>query len=133
MKISVRSIGLDIVLPLVLWSSVSAAPPLPSPYETEPSDTHALGISACNVYGYFRSDGGPRELRYFIGPDCSFFMDFAIPFTDGPGNDFAILTSSVAWEPFGRAQSARLDFFRDGSLQGSMAASLLPDQLAEFD
>ena len=133
MKTSLRSVGLDLILPLVLWSGMTEAQPLPSPYETEPTDTHTVGISGANLYGYFRSDGGPRELRYFIGPECSFFMDFAMPFTDGPGNDFAILTSSDSWEPVGSAQSARLDFFLDDSLQGSMSVSFLPDQLAEFD
>jgi hypothetical protein len=131
MKIIVTA-GLGIILLLVALPGASGGGPLPSPYDTEPFDTDTIGISGANHSGFFRRDGA-TDLRYFIGPDCSLFLDFAMPFTDGPGNDFAILTSSQGWEPVGGAKLVRFDFFLDGNLQNSFTTSLFPDQLAEFD
>ncbi|MFC1996053.1 choice-of-anchor Q domain-containing protein [Chloroflexota bacterium] len=58
-------------------------------------------------------------------------MDFAVPFTDGPGSDFAILTNSQAWGAL--ADTALFEFFLDGTLQDSFTASLYPDELFQFD
>ena len=57
-------------------------------------------------------------------------MDF-VPFTAGPGNDFAILTNSQAWGPL--ADTALFEFLLDGVLQPPFTASLAPDQLFQFD
>ncbi len=107
---------------------------LPAPFDTEPFDTEATGNSAANLFGFFRQDGGPEQFRYFLGTNFtpgSLIMDFAVPFTDGPGNDFAILTNSQAWGPL--ADTALFEFFLNGDLQASFVASLTPDQLFEFD
>ncbi|HSE18641.1 MAG TPA: hypothetical protein VLB46_16415 [Pyrinomonadaceae bacterium] len=107
---------------------------LASPFDTEPFDTEATGNSAANLSGSFRQDGGPEQFRYFIGTNItagSLIMDFAVPFTDGPGNDFAILTNAESWGPL--ADQALFEFFLDGTLQASFIASLAPNQLFEFD
>lgn len=107
---------------------------LPSPFDTEPFDTETTGNAAANLFGFFRQDGGPQLFRYFIGTNLtpgSLIMDFAVPFTDGPGNDFAILTNSQSWGPF--ADKALFEFFFGGNLQGSFITSLAPDQLFQFD
>ena len=108
--------------------------PLPPPYDTEPFDADIVGNSAGNLLGSFRKDGGPGQFRYFIGTDItagSLIMDFDIPFRDGPGNDFAILTNSQAWGPL--ADTALFQFFLDGSLQAAFPAALAPDLLFQFD
>lgn len=108
--------------------------PLPPPFDTEPFDTDALGNSGANLLGSFRQDGGPGQFRYFLGTNItagSLIMDFAVPFTDGPGNDFAILTNSKSWGPL--ADIAQFEFFLGGNFQGSFTASLAPDQLFQFD
>ena len=53
------------------------------------------------------------------------------PFTDGEGDDVAILTSSLAWGPL--ADEALIEFFFAGKLQGSLVAKLAPDELFTFD
>lgn len=108
--------------------------PFRPPFDTEPIDTLIQGNSAANFLGFFRQDGGPQQFRYFLGTNItpgSLTMDFAVPFTDGPGNDFAILTSSSSWGPL--ADRALFEFFLNGNLQGSFIASLSPNQLFEFD
>lgn len=108
--------------------------PLPPPFDTEPFDTHAVGNAGANLLGFFRQDGGPQQFRYFLGTNItpgSLTMDFAVPFTDGPGNDFAILTSSQSWGPL--ADRALFEFFLGGNLQASFIASLTPGQLFQFD
>ena len=108
--------------------------PLPPPFDTEPFDTDVVGSSAANLLGFFRQDNGPQQFRYFLGTDItpgSLIMDFAVPFTDGPGNDFAILTSSQSWGPL--ADTALFEFSLDGNFQASFIASLTPDQLFQFD
>jgi hypothetical protein len=108
--------------------------PLPAPFDTEPFDTETTGNSAANLFGFFRQDGGPEQFRYFLGTNItpgSLTMDFAVPFTDGPGNDFAILTNSQSWGPL--ADTALFEFFFHGNLQASFVASLSPDQLFQFE
>lgn len=108
--------------------------PLPPPFDTEPFHTKAFGNSAANLLGFFRKDGGPRQFRYSLGTDIiagSLLMDFATPFIDGPGNDFAILTNSQSWGPL--ADMALFEFFLGGTLRASFTAPLAPDQLFQFD
>jgi PEP-CTERM motif-containing protein len=57
-------------------------------------------------------------------------MDFAAPFSDGPGDAFAILTGSF-WGPL--ASAARFEFLFDGLLQTAFTAALGPSQLFRFD
>jgi hypothetical protein len=58
-------------------------------------------------------------------------MDFAVPFTGGPGSDFAILTGGSPWGVY--AGPVRFDFYLNGNLQGSLNANLLENTLNEFD
>jgi hypothetical protein len=107
---------------------------LDPPFDTEPFDTDALGNAAANLQGFFRKDGGPQQFRYFIGTNLQpgrLILDFAVPFTDGPGNDFAILTNSQSWGPL--ADLALFEFYLNGTLATSFVASLTPDQLFAFD
>lgn len=127
------STGMVVIL-LLAAVSRTFADPLPAPFDNEPFDTDGTGNSASNLFGFFRQDGGPQQFRYFLGTNLipgSLIMDFAVPFTDGPGNDFAILTNSQAWGPL--ADQALFEFFLDGNLQASFVASLAPDQLFQFD
>jgi hypothetical protein len=133
MRSSVISTAVLIILLLGLVNS-TFGDPLPPPFDTEPFDTELAGNSAANLFGFFRQDGGPEQFRYFIGTNFtpgSLTMDFATPFTDGPGNDFAILTNSQAWGPL--ADKALFEFFFRGNLQASFIASLTPDELFQFD
>ena len=133
MRSLVISMGMVMIL-LLGAVSRTFGDPLPSPFDTEPFDTDAAGNSAANLFGFFRRDGGPEQFRYFIGTNFapgSLIMDFAVPFTDGPGNDFAILTNSQAWGPL--ADQALFEFYLGGNLQASFVASLAPDQLFQFD
>ena len=123
------------VVTMFLLGAVGAfGSPLPLPFNTEPFDVSAVGNSGADFLGFFRQHGGPEQLEISIGtnpPAGSLIMDFAVPFTDGPGNDFAILTSSRSWGPL--ADKASFQFFLGGNLQGSFTASLAPDQLFQFD
>lgn len=133
MRHFMNCIGVVMILLLGMAGGAFGAP-LPPPFDTEPFDTHALGGSAANLLGSFRQHGGPEQFRYFLGTDVtagSLIMDFAVPFTDGPGNDFAILTNSQNWGPL--ADAARFEFFLGGNPQASFTASLAPDQLFQFD
>lgn len=110
------------------------ATPLPSPYTISPYTTAGFGNSARNLFGSFRENGGSEQYRYFIGTNGGpggFTMEFARPFTDGAGFDFAILTNSQSWGPLGDV--ALFEFFLGEVLQGSFSAILAPDQLFEFD
>jgi hypothetical protein len=119
---------------LLVAVSTTFANPLPPPFDTEPFDTDVEGNSASNESGFFRKDGGPEQFRYFLGTGVtsgSLIMDFTVPFTDGPGNDFAILTNSSSWGSL--ADKALFEFFLQGNLQASFVESLTPDHLFEFD
>jgi len=128
MRAQMTGITVGLILALGVVGSVSALAP---PFDTEPFDTGAEGTSAVNLSGSFRRDGGPEQFRYFIAPEGSLIMDFATPFTDGQGDDFAILTNSSVWGPL--ADTALFEFFLDSVLQDSFTASLAPDQLFQFD
>jgi hypothetical protein len=106
---------------------------LPPPFTIEPFDTELAGNSAGNLLGSFRQDGGPEQFEYFIGTNItpgSVTMDFAIPFTDGPGNDFALLTG-FQFGPL--ADMAQFDFYFGGNLRASFTAPLAPNQVFEFE
>lgn len=127
-----RSIAIVTILGAFVGNAMGAS--LPAPFSTSPIDTDAFGNSAANLSGSFRVDGGPEQFRYFIGTNSgpgSLGMDFTTPFTDGLGNDFAVLTNSQAWGPL--ADTALFQFFLAGALQTSFTAHLAPDQLFEFD
>jgi hypothetical protein len=125
--------GVAVIFLLGLVRSASGCS-LPPPFNTEPFNTDAKGNAAANLFGCFRQNGGPKQFRYFLGTNDvpgSLILDFARPFTDGPGNDFAILTNSQSWGPL--ADMARFDFYLGGNLQASFMASLAPDRLFEFE
>jgi hypothetical protein len=101
MRSLVISTGVGMILLLGVVSR-TFGDPLPPPFDTEPFDTDAVGNAAANLLGFFRQDGGPQQFRYFLGTNItpgSLTMGFTVPFTDGSGNDFAILTSSQSWGP----------------------------------
>jgi len=107
--------------------------PLPPPFVIAPSHTDGEGTSATNSMGMFRRIDGTDDLRYFLGTHLdpgALEMDFSNRFTDGPGDDFAIL-AAPDWGPL--ADMARFDFFLDGLLQTTFTASLSADQLLRFD
>ncbi len=107
---------------------------VPPPFLTRPFDIDTFGNSALNYLGSFRQDGGPPQFRVFLGTDLipgSLIMYFALPFTDGPGNDFAILTNSQSWGPL--AGTALFEFYFGNDLQASFTAQLGPDQLFQFE
>lgn len=125
---------LAIVLVSVLSKVCSAT--LPAPYDTPPYTVDAIGNSAGrNSGGFFQKPSmGYTSLIIWIGTDIvpgSLIMDFSDPFTDGVGDDFAILTSSECWGPL--ADTALFEFFMDGSLVDSFSANLAPDRLFEFE
>ncbi len=125
-----------ILLLLFVATSSHAIPtlPLPPKYATDPFDTDVIGNGAANFSGLFRQDGGPQQFRYFIGTNVtpgSLILDFSQPFTDGAGADFALVTNSESWGV--EADTALFEFFSAGVLQASFSASLLPDQVFEFD
>lgn len=110
---------------------------LAPPFDTEPFDSDSAGNSAANTLGFFRRDAGPEQFRYFIGTNPTadglgrLILDFEARFTDGPGNDFAILTNSQSWGA--QADEALFEFFLNDDLQGFFTVSLTPDELLEFD
>jgi hypothetical protein len=136
-----RSITIGLAVASVLFlcaAGATRADPLPAPFDTPPFDTDLLGASARAPRGFFQEDGGQQQWRLFIGTEPSlqspfglFIMDFAVRFTDGPGDDFAILTSADSWGPL--ASLARFDFFLEGILQTSFTAALSPDQIFQFE
>jgi hypothetical protein len=111
--------------------------PLPPRYGFEPVDTDGIGPGASNTLGYFRIDGGPRANRYFVAtappPDGPgrLTMWFAHAFIDGPGPDFAILTSGTSWGPL--ADEALFEFFLGTSRRASLVVHLAPDRLFELE
>jgi hypothetical protein len=130
-KLMTISAVLTLLLSMVVGGVIAA--PLPPPFDTEPFHTNGQGNSAANLFGSFRQDDGPGQLRWFIGTNITpggLIMDFP-RFTDGPGKDFAILTNSQSWGPL--ADRAQFEFFLDNKLQASLTASLAPDRLFQFE
>jgi hypothetical protein len=112
----------------------AAGSPLPFPFVTTPFDTDTRGNASANDSGMFRQDGGLPQWRYFLGTEGtpgSLIMDFAAPFTNGPGPDFAIVTSAESWGP--RADVALFEFFLEDTFQAAFPAPLDPDKIFLFD
>ena len=109
---------------------------LAPPFDTEPFNTDTTGNAGSNFEGSFRRLGGPPQFRYFLGTEPlpagpgRLILTFSL-FTDGPGNDFAILTNGQSWGPL--ADKALFEFFLGDTLQTSFAAALAPDRLFEFE
>ncbi len=108
---------------------------LPDPFDTPPFTTDTLGNSASRDSGGFlpRPSQGYTQLIVWLGTNRtpgSLILDFAVPFTDGPGDDFAIRTSSEWGE---LADTARFDFYLAGALVGSSTAQLKPAVIQAFD
>jgi hypothetical protein len=109
---------------------------LPAPFDTAPFTTDCTGNCASRDSGGFfqKPSAGFTSLVYFVGTNItagSLILDFALPFGNGEGKDFAILTSSESWGSL--ANIALFEFFLDGTLVGSFRASLAPDRLFEFE
>ncbi len=72
---------------------------------------------------------------YWIGtnttPPGSLILKFNTSFTDGAGNDFAILTGGESWGSL--ADQAEFKFYMSGTFVDSFIASLAPSTLFEFD
>jgi PEP-CTERM motif len=105
---------------------------VPPPFDLTPFDARGIGPSAANYDGSFRMNGSPPQFRLFIGTGGSLVLSFNKSFTNGPGNDFAILTNSQGWQAPAN-NSALFQFFMGGSLEASFAVTLAPDQLFQFD
>ncbi len=108
---------------------------LSPPYDTAPSDTDQLGNSArANGPGFLVDPGaGYYNLIYYIGTNTipgSLILDFAMPFTDASGHDFAIKTGDY-WGTF--ANDALFEFYMGASLVDSFSTSLSASQLFEFE
>ena len=125
---------MEVLLIFVFIQDVSAE--LAYPYDNAPFTSGGGGNSAGrNSGGYLnRPESNYYSLISWIGTNNIpgyLQLDFEIPFTDGQGNDFAILTSSESWGYL--ADIAQFSFYLDGSLQGSFDAHLIADNLHEFD
>jgi hypothetical protein len=112
---------------LALTLALTTAASLPSGYQA-PYTTDGSGPSAANLFGQF-TRGEQVNLRYFIGGQGRLSMDF-VPFTDGVGKDFALVTNGQAWSATGQA---RIEFYRCGKLVEHMHAQLTPDKTLEFE
>jgi hypothetical protein len=125
--------GLALILALGIFGHAFGAS-MPAPFNTEPFTVDARGNAAGNSLGSFRANGGPPVTRIFLGTNFipgTLIMDWAEPFRDGPGDDFAILTSPQGWGAL--ADRALFQVFSEGEFQTSFTASLGPGQLFRFD
>jgi hypothetical protein len=79
---------------------------LAPPFDTPPFNINVAGPAAGGAGGFFpRPAEGQNNIAVFVNTDSpadrdggagSLILDF-LPFTDGEGDDFAILTSSLIW------------------------------------
>jgi hypothetical protein len=110
---------------------------LSSPFDIPPYDTDSSGNSARRNSGGFLPDfdEGYNNLVYCIGTDTTppgtLILKFNTFFTDGVGNDFAILTGGESWGTL--ADQAEFKFYRGGTFLDSFSASLAPNTQFEFD
>lgn len=121
-----------------VWSAGSAmATPLAAPFDTPPANADSTGASSNNDQGmFFKAGTGPNR-RFFLGTSDNvnigngkLILDFAEPFEDGDGDDFALL-AGPGWGEL--ADTALIEFFLGGALQGSIPASLSEGQLFTFE
>lgn len=108
---------------------------VPPPFNNvQPFDTDCLGPCGANYFGSFRIDGGPPTIRYFVATGGSLTLHFKVKqtFTVGPGNDFAIVTSSEGWTA-PADNTALFQFFFGASLAVSFTSTLAPDQVFQFN
>ncbi len=125
------------IVGILVFSAGSAFGVLTAPYDTPPSDTDTTGNSAGrNSGGYFpKISQGFYNMVYWIGTDTtppgSLILNFNTSFTDGVGNDFAILTGGESWGSL--ADQAEFKFYRGVTFVDSFIASLGPSTLFEFD
>ena len=117
---------------LIAGTSTALANSVPPPFDLKPFDAHGVGPSGANYFGSFREKGGPPQFRFFIGTGGSLVMTFDHAFTNGPGNDFAILTNSQAWGA-PPDNSALFQFYMGNTLEASFTTTLSPDELFQFD
>jgi PEP-CTERM motif-containing protein len=125
---------LSLILALILTGATEMyGNSVPPPFTNDqPFNTDCLGQCSGNFLGSFRINGGPPTIRWFIGSGAILRLNFAVPFTVGPGNDFAIVTSSEAWTA-PADNTALFRFFFGAKLVASFTSSLAPDQLLQFD
>lgn len=119
---------------LISMSSATAGCITTPPFNTKPIDFDGFGNSAQNLEGCFRDNGGPQERRVFLGTNFvpgRLTLIFAVPFTDGPGDDFALLTASQSWGPL--ASTALIEFLLGGATQATFDSVLAPSQLFTFE
>ena len=133
-----RRFGVYSFLIVTAFSVDAAQATLAPPFDTPPFTVDAVGPSAFSegLGSFQRPSQGLTNLAAFIGAHSelgagSLILDFDTPFTDGDGDDFAILTSSLSWGSL--ADQALFQFFLAGKLVGSFVAGLEPDQLFTFD
>ena len=126
---------IPIIIGLFLASAGGCWGTIYSPFDNAPINTYATGNSACRAEdGRLWYSDDQETVVYWLGTHeipGTLVMDFAYPFSDGPGPDFAILTGAESWGIY--AGPVRFDFYLNGSLQGSLDANLLPNCLNEFE
>jgi hypothetical protein len=126
-----------VIAGVLVFFAGSAFGVLSSPFDTPPYDTDSSGHSARRNSGGFLPDfdEGYNNLVYWIGTDTtppgSLILNFNTFFTDGAGDDFAILTGGESWGSL--ADQAEFKFYSAGSFVDSFTASLAPSTLFAFD
>ena len=125
------------IVGILVFFAGSAFGVLSSPFDTPPYDTDSTGNSARRNSGGFLPDfdEGYSNLVYWIGTDTTppgtLILNFNTRFTDGAGNDFAILTGGESWGSL--ADQAEFKFYLAGTFLDSFSASLTPSTLFVFD
>jgi len=125
------------IVGVLVFFAGSAFGVLTPPFDTPPYDTDSKGSSARRNSGGFLPDvdKGYTNLVYWIGTDStppgSLILDFRLPFIDGAGNDFAILTGGESWGSL--ADQAEFKFYLAGTFIDSFSASLGPSAQFAFD
>jgi hypothetical protein len=124
------------LLGLIVGASPASADPvgcIGAPFTQRPILVTAVGNSAGADNGGCLTNGIFDDLSIALGTDAvsgpgTLKVEFASPFTDGPGDEFAVRTG--AFGPQGGP--ALLQFLLNGSLQYAAVVSLVPDQLLTF-
>lgn len=107
-----------------------------NPYNIQPYDTDSFGNSASrNSGGYFdRPSQGYYNLVYWLGTEggpSMLNLQYDVLFGDGPNEDFAIVTGNECWGIY--AKEAKIDFYLDYEIQGSMLTEFTAGQIYLFD
>ena len=131
-----RCVPLLMLSALVVGSLPAGAEPigcLGAPFTLRPVMVSAVGNSAFADNGGCLSNAMFDDLSSYLGTDATvgpgtLKLTFASPFTDQPGDEFAVRTG--AFGPQGGP--ALLQFLLNGALQYSTVATLVPNSVLTF-